>query len=341
MQDRSNASGGLPSRRGFLGAAVAAGTAVAAGAAAAVAWHRRGAPGTQPGAILRARGYDDGLRRILRDGLAELAISPRLVAGRRVVLKPNLVEPSRDAEHINTHPLLIQAAVELFRSLGAASVVVAEGAGHVRDPYYVLEESGLLAPLAEGRTPFVDLNFAPVATVDNRGRWTRMPQLVLPRTVLDADILVSMPKMKTHHWAGVTLAMKNLFGIMPGVYYGWPKNVLHDQGLLESILDINATVSPHLAIVDGVVGMGGDGPIMGTPVRSHVIVMGTNMTSVDATCARIMGLSPEAVSYLARAAGVLGPIDEGRIEQRGEAIASVRTAYPLLEFIPAQRDLRG
>jgi uncharacterized protein (DUF362 family) len=334
MYKRSSTTGGLPSRRVFLG-----GVGAAAGVAA-LAWRHRNRF-SQSVVILRASSYNDGLRQTLRDGLNELGFPPRLLAGRRIVLKPNLVEPSHDAEHINTHPLLIQAAVELFRSVGAASVVVAEGAGHVRDPYFVLEESGLLAPLAEGRTPFLDLNFAPVATVDNQGRWTRMPQLVLPQPILDADILVSMPKMKTHHWAGVTLAMKNLFGIMPGVYYGWPKNVLHDQGLLESILDINATVRPHLAIVDGVVGMGGDGPIMGTPVRSNVIVMGTNMTAVDATCARVMGVSPDAVPYLARAAGVLGPIDEGRIEQRGETIASVRTAYPLLDFIPAQRELRS
>ena len=82
--------------------------------------------------------------------------------------------------------------------------------------------------------------------------------------------------MKTHHWAGVTLAMKNLFGVMPGVYYGWPKNVLHYAGIPGSILDINAAVRPHLAIVDGIVGMEGDGPIMGTPRHAGLLVMGTN-----------------------------------------------------------------
>jgi uncharacterized protein (DUF362 family) len=335
MYDRSDATGGLSSRRGFLGGAMAA------GAAGVLAWRHRGAAGRPPVVILQARRYDGSLQRVLRDGLAELGISSRLVAGRRVVLKPNLVEPRRDAAHINTHPLMIHAAIELFRSLGASSVVVAEGAGHVRDPYFVLEESGLMDALAEGRAPFVDLNFAPVATVENRGHWTKMPLLVLPRPIIDADILVSMPKMKTHHWVGITLSMKNLFGIMPGAYYGWPKNVLHEQGLLESILDINATVRSHLAIVDGITGMGGDGPIMGEPVDSHVVVMGTNMTAVDATCARVMGLSPEAVPYLARAAKTLGPIDEGQIEQRGETINSVRMPYPLLDFIPAQRILRG
>ncbi|WP_237722774.1 DUF362 domain-containing protein [Singulisphaera acidiphila] len=230
--------------------------------------------------------------------------------------------------------------MQVFRSLGAASVTVAEGAGHVRDPYFVLEESGLLFPLAENRTPFLDLNFDPAVATPNRGHWTKMTHLMLPRTVLEADLLVSLGKMKTHHWAGITLSMKNLFGLMPGAYYGWPKNVLHEQGLLESILDINATVRPHLAIIDGILGMGGDGPIMGDPIPSNVLVMGTNPTAVDATCARVMGIAPESVEYLDRASAFLGPIAERWIEQRGESIGSVRVNYPLLDHIPAHRSLK-
>ena len=74
-----------------------------------------------------------------------------------------------------------------------------------------------------------------------------------------------MPKLKTHHWAGMTCSMKNLFGTVPGAVYGWPKNVLHVAGIHDSILDLTATVRPHLTIVDAIVGMEGDGPIMGRP----------------------------------------------------------------------------
>ena len=115
-----------------------------------------------------------------------------------------------------------------------------------------------------------------------------------------------MPKMKTHHWVGVTLSMKNLFGLMPGIVYGWPKNVFHWAGLEPSILDINATVKPHLAIVDGIVGMEGDGPIMGTPKPAGVLVMGRDLPAVDATAARIMGIDPLKVTYLRAAHGGLG-----------------------------------
>jgi uncharacterized protein (DUF362 family) len=153
------------------------------------------------------------------------------------------------------------------------------------------------------------------------------------------DWVVSMPKMKTHHWAGVTLAMKNLFGLMPGAVYGWPKNVLHGVGIEPSILDINATVAADLAIVDGIVGMEGDGPIMGVPRPAGVLVLGRNLPAVDATCARVMGIDPARVPYLA-AAGRLGPIVERLIQQVGEPIDAVRQEFALMPDNPAHQNLR-
>ena len=117
--------------------------------------------------------------------------------------------------------------------------------------------------------------------------------------------------------------MKNMFGVMPGEIYGWPKHVLHRENIFKSILDICATLPPHLAIVDGIVGMEGDGPIMGTPRALGVIVAGTNLPAVDATTARLMDVDPHRIAYLAGAAGVLGPIAAGHIVQRGEALAGL------------------
>jgi uncharacterized protein (DUF362 family) len=116
--------------------------------------------------------------------------------------------------------------------------------------------------------------------------------------------------------------------------------VLHWAGIHESILDINATVKPHLAIVDGIVGMQGDGPIMGTPIQANVLVMGRNLPAVDATCARVMGIDPNKIPYLMRASGRLGAIRDSNIIQRGENIASVRRDFQLLDFIPAHRGIR-
>ena len=133
--------------------------------------------------------------------------------------------------------------------------------------------------------------------------------------------------------------MKNLFGLMPGIIYGWPKNVLHWAGINECIYDINATVRPEFAIIDGIVGMEGDGPIMGDPINSNVVVMGRSLPAVDATCARIMGINPNKIPYLKRASGRLGAIKESNIEQRGENITSVQKDFHLLNYIPAHRGI--
>jgi uncharacterized protein (DUF362 family) len=142
---------------------------------------------------------------------------------------------------------------------------------------------------------------------------------------------VSMPKMKTHHWAGVTLSLKNMFGVVPGSCYGWPKNVLHWAGINQSILDINAAARPDFAIVDGVVGMDGNGPIQGSPKASGVLVLGNDPVAVDATCCRIMGLAPERVKYLAQAGTLLGHLETVKIQQLGENIASVMTPFAVLD----------
>ena len=167
-----------------------------------------------------------------------------------------------------------------------------------------------------------------------------MSTLFLPETLRRADLIVSIPKMKTHHWAGVTLSMKNLFGVMPGVCYGWPKNVLHHAGIPGAILDITAAVKPHLAIVDGIIGMEGDGPIMGTPKTCGLLVMGTNLPAVDATCTQLMGINPFRVHYLAAASGRLGPISASHITQRGETIAPLVQPFQILNH-PSLAYLRG
>jgi len=284
--------------------------------------------------------YQQDIAGVITRGIDELGILPAELKGKRILLKPNLVETALGAPHINTHPLVLRGAIEAFLRLGAASVMVAEGPGHRRDTLAVYEESGLAAVLTEDRIPFHDLNYISGYDLPNAGRQSSMRTLTFPALFKEVDWIVSVAKMKTHHWAGATLSMKNLFGVMPGIYYGWPKNVLHAAGIQNSILDINATLNPHFAIVDGIVGMEGDGPIMGDPKKVGVLVMGRNLAAVDATCCRIMGIDPYQVSYLERADNWLGPISDKSIEQRGETIAAVRTNFNLIETIPAHKGLR-
>jgi uncharacterized protein (DUF362 family) len=294
----------------------------------------------KPVFIGRATGYDGDLEGLLSQGLLAVGLRKKDVQGMRVLLKPNLVEPNRDRPEVNTHPAVVAAAVAAFRSWGAHEVRVGEGAGHRRDALYVLEESGLADVIVQEKVPFRDLNTGRWREVPNRWGLSRLPRLAVAEEVLAADLVVSMAKMKTHHWAGVTLSMKNLFGTLPSAVYGYPKNVLHWHGIEACILDACATVRPQIAIVDGIVAMEGDGPIMGDPTKVGALVVGRNLVAVDATCARIMDIDPRRVPYLA-AAGPLGPLAERDIAQRGEAITAVRHRFRLIPEIPIHHALRS
>ena len=278
-------------------------------------------------AIRRVATYEADLAELLVETVRELDPPVR---GRSVLLKPNFVEPDPKGV-INTHPAVVGAARECFLRLGAKSVLVGEGPGHERDTESIVETIRLRDYLGPLRGTFVDLNVDDVHAVPTRTRASKVKELLLPRTVLEADFVVSMPKLKSHHWAGVTLSLKNMFGIVPGSCYGWPKNALHWAGLTRSILDINSTVCPDLAIVDGIVGMEGNGPIQGEAKASGVLVVGNDPVAVDATCTRIMGLAPERVDYLSQAGLLLGHVKEANILQLGERIGSVRTPFAVLQ----------
>ena len=319
------------SRRRFLLSAAAAPAALvsAVGCSDPPRWQRAAYRKLERSrvAVIGAAEYDGRVGRALLDGLKLFRLP---VHGKRVVLKPNLVEHDATGT-INTHPVLVAAAIDAFRTLGAREVVVAEGPGHHRDTEHLLTATGMHDVLRERQIRYVDLNVDDTRRVDLRSSYTTLGSLHLPETVLGADLLVSMPKMKTHHWAGVTLSMKNFFGIVPGAVYGWPKNPLHWMGIHESIVDIGSTVPvPTFAIIDGIVGMEGDGPIRGTAKRSGVILLGEDLVATDATAARLMTIEPTKITYLRRAGDFLGNLRRDHIDQIGESPDRFRRDFSVL-----------
>jgi uncharacterized protein (DUF362 family) len=290
-------------------------------------------PATSDVAILPASRYDIDFSDVIGRGLRLLNID---VTRKRVLLKPNLVEFERERV-INTHPGVVAGAAQALLRAGAASVVVAEGPGHRRDIEYLVTATGLIDVLRDVGVSFVDLNQDDVRRVPLASGFMDLKDLALPVTVLDADLVVTMPKLKSHHWAGMTCGLKNLFGVVPGAVYGWPKNVLHFHGIDNSILDLATTVRPGLSIVDAVLGMEGDGPIMGKPKPVGCVVMGRDVVAVDATCARVMGLDATALSYLKQAGEFLGNVAESAIRQRGERLERFSTNF---EMLPAFSGLK-
>jgi len=279
--------------------------------------------------IAKAADYNAGLAEVLQRQYASFRERVPL-KGKRVVLKPNLVEYHRD-KVINTDPRVVAAVIELCQREGAGEVIVAEGPGHWRNVEYLVSASGLSDVLRHYQVSFVDLNHDEPVKLLNAGRATGLPYLYLAKTVVTADVLISLPKLKTHHWAGATLALKNLFGTLPGTCYGWPKNELHWRGIPNSIVDIALTRTPDLAIVDGIIGMEGDGPLNGTAKPMGVLVMGSDLVAVDATCCRLMQLDPARVPYLMLGRDrKLGRLGEQEIEQLGEPVAALAQPFDTL-----------
>ena len=289
--------------------------------------------------IMRAPSYSGELEGEIRRILVDHQVK---IAGQRVVLKPNLVEFSPN-QPINTNPVFVAAVVASFRALGAASVLVAEGPGHRRMTLDMAEAAGYFTSIPSFENNFTDLNLDDVSRVTLRNPQSTLRDLYLPNTVLGCDLLVSLPKMKTHHWAGATLSMKNLFGVVPGGIYGWPKNVLHWAGIPECIADLNRLFPRQFCLVDGIEGMEGNGPILGASKMAGIVVAGEHPPSVDATCCQVMGIDPEKIKYLELIRTNQQPygktVKQGRRENRKGANqfrTSPATSIPKIELANVQ-----
>src|SRR5579871_3113255 len=163
-------------------------------------------------AIRRVANYQSDIAAVLRETLKEFDPPVR---DKIVLLKPNLVgfDP---LGVMNTNPAVIAAAREAFLALGAAAVLIGDGPGLERDIQLVLESIRLREFTGPLSRVFVDLNVDDVERVSLPTHASRLKELYFPRTLRGADFVVSMAKLKTHHWAGVTLSLKNMFGTIPG-----------------------------------------------------------------------------------------------------------------------------
>ena len=270
--------------------------------------------------------YDADILTALRDAWGN-ARMPDL-RDLRVVLKPNLVDFLSGFPTF-THPRVTQAMIQLAREQGARSVVVADGPTFRRDPQAVLNATGYAEMLAREKVDFVDLNYDDLGTFPLKGGYTQLKTMFVARTILDSDLFISMPKLKTHHWTNISASIKNLFGIVPGIKYGWPKNTLHIQGISAFLAELADSLPTRgCAVVDGIVGMQGDGPLYGTPVASGTLIVGNDLVAVDATCARLMGFDPAEIDYLAFAnwAGI-GFVAENKIDLVGHPFAKLQRKF--------------
>ncbi|MBX9572789.1 MAG: DUF362 domain-containing protein [Candidatus Obscuribacterales bacterium] len=250
------------------------------------------------------------------------------IKGKKIFLKINLVywKPDRP---LCTDPRFIDAVLTLLSKNGAAEIKIGDGPALSRDTERLVEKSGIAAVLKKHQIQFVDLNIDDLTEVENRLKFTKEDAFALPKSITNSDFVISLPKLKTHHWALMTASMKNLFGCLPGRKYGWPKNVLHTNGIDESILDLVGCIQPHFAIVDGVEAMEGDGPLNGTGLDYGALIMGDDVVAVDRLCANCMKLPVVNIPYLVAAGKCIGNADFGQIEVLGKSPSSMQRQFQL------------
>lgn len=282
-------------------------------------------------AIVRCDSYEQDIFALLKPHLKDLNLPD--LKGKVVMLKPNMIDVAA-GKPITTDVAVIAAAVKLMDYLGAKEIVVGEGPGHDRDTEYLLNASGHGALYKKLGIKYVDLNLDDLVKVANANGFAQIDPFYFPKTAAIADVIVSVPKLKTHHWSRITCSMKNLYGCVPGRRYGWPKNVLHYKGIDNCIVDLTRLLKPGIQLVDAVVAMEGDGPLNGTPKDSKFLMLGNDCAATDATCARIMGIDPQNVPYLRAAGEAIGNIDPARIKVFGlnpTEVTSFFTPAPLFD----------
>jgi uncharacterized protein (DUF362 family)/ferredoxin len=237
------------------------------------------------------------------------------VAGKRVFVKPNILGPCKPEEHVTTHPSLVRAVVDYCRAHGAAEIVVGDNPGMTS--YGTSEYAARVAGIIEA----ADGCYRNIAELPHvvRGATARMADLPMAQAVLDAEVIINLPKMKTHVATGITGAVKNTFGHVIGA----AKTQLHaahagPKEFAGAVLDVFAVRRPDVSILDAVYAMEGQGPAGGQPKFVGRLLASDDAVALDVVAAEIMGFGVAEIPYLVEAGRRnLGETQRDRIETLG------------------------
>lgn len=259
-----------------------------------------------------------------------------LKPGQSVILKPNYTGNVPEDSGGVTSCAVLESVIRLVQEAGAGTVTILEGCGTIALGTQKIYENLGVDNLAEHYgVRLLDANLQDLC-VRRDHRFRELSQVSVAEQVYDGSLIINIPVMKTHPLVDVTVAMKNMNGLLSP----YDKRHFHNLNLRRAIVDYHMVLPPYLTIVDGLIGMEGMGPVEGMPVPLGIIMAGRNPVAVDAAAARIMGFDPEEVVYLreASAAG-LGPVSEQEIEVCGCAVQAVRRAFA--PAVPERVDYPG
>ncbi len=223
------------------------------------------------------------------------------VHGKRVLLKPNAGRVATPGSGVTTHPEVVAAVIDVFREAGA-EVAIGESPIVGVDVREAFETGGIASVARQRDCPLIDMDrrrFVEVAVPEGRA----IRRLKVCPEALEFDFLVSIPVMKMHMHTGVTLAVKNFKGCLwrrskVKLHMLPPVEGIDEKPIDVAIADMSSVLRPHLAVIDGTVGMEGLGPSAGRAKPMEVVVAGTDAFAADAVACRLMGTDAHAIPHL-------------------------------------------
>jgi len=237
-----------------------------------------------------------------------------------VMIKVNFISDKTWETGATTDPVVVDALVKYFKPR-TERVVVVESDATTTNAYKAARKTGILDVCRENHVEFIDLSKIGDRVSVNVVNPETLSRVKLPKLALESYI-VSAAKLKTHDQVGVTLGMKNMFGMLPEK----SKFKYHFRNIQKVIVDINSVIKPDLTVIDGFIAMEGRGPVNGNPVKMDLIIIGRDPVATDAVAAKIMGFDPESIFHIKRAAEKkIGNMNE--IEVVGESIESVARKF--------------
>ena len=210
--------------------------------------------------------------------------------GDRVLLKPNLLYGKAPEKAVTTHPSVVRGMIKIVREAGGVPLI-GDSPG-MESLGRAAEKAGIKRVADETGCPLVEFD-RPIVPSERRGR--RFKQLEVDRSVLEADVIINLPKWKTHGQVLLTLGVKNLFGCIPGPRKAlWHLKAGQDQKLFARMLiDVYLTVRPALTILDGIVGMDGNGPGSGRPFPLGLLLGARDPLHLDQIVCDLLGIRRE------------------------------------------------
>ncbi|MCW4045650.1 MAG: DUF362 domain-containing protein [Candidatus Bathyarchaeota archaeon] len=233
-----------------------------------------------------------------------------------VLIKVNFITDKTWDTGATTDPIVVEAIIRKLQDL-PVKIYVVESDATITNADRAFEKTGMKDMCERNGVEFLNLRYVEdkveLAIPDGEA----LKSIIVPQIVTESAV-ISAAKLKTHVDTGVTLGMKNMFGLLPEKF----KGKYHLKGISKVVLDINTVLKPALTVIDGFVGMEGSGPIDGTPVQMGVIIAGADAVATDATACRVMGIDPHEIRHIRKAYEKgLGKIDAVKVI--GEAVEAV------------------